>query len=98
MSTLFQIILMFVIFFIVNYGAYYITEKRGLPEWLHYKPFECRLCLTFWSLIAIYLTIWLSFSCYYLGIAGIVLAGMNALAMYIDQKQKTILIGDNNDI
>lgn len=92
MSTLFQIILMFVIFFIVNYGAYYITEKRGLPEWLQYKPFECRLCLTFWTLISIYLTIWLSFSCYYLGIAGIVLAGMNALAMYIDQKNKTIIL------
>lgn len=90
MGTLFEIITVFVIFFIVNYGAYWITEKRGLPQWLQYKPWECRLCLTFWSLIFIYSTIWLSFTCLYIGIIGNMLACMNALAMYIDQRNKTI--------
>lgn len=90
MGTLFEFIFVFVIFFTVNYGAYYITEKRGLPDWLQYRPFECRLCLTFWSLVFIYSAIWLSFSCLYIGIIGNLLASMNALAMWIDQRNKTI--------
>lgn len=90
MQILFEFIFVFVIFFTVNYGAYYITEKMGLPIWLQYKPFECRLCLTFWSLVFIYSAIWLSFSCLYLGIIGNLLASMNALAMWINQRNKTI--------
>lgn len=90
MGTLIQFISIFVIFFAVSYGAYWITEKRGLPDWLQYKPWICRLCLTFWSLVFIYSAIWLSFACLYIGIIGNLLASMNALAMWIDQKQKTI--------
>ena len=90
MGTLFEFIFVFVIFFTVNYVAYYITEKRGLPDWLQYKPWICRLCLTFWSLVFIYSAIWLSFSCLYIGIIGNLLASMNALAMWIDQRNKTI--------
>lgn len=97
MVILSKIITMFVIFFAVNYAAYWITEVKGLPQWLQYKPWICRLCLTFWSLVVIYLTILLSFQCLYLGVGGIILAVMNALAMYIDQKQKTIRIEDYDD-
>jgi hypothetical protein len=92
MVTLFEFIVLFAVFFAVNYAAYWITEVNGLPRWLQYKPWECRLCLTFWSLIAIYITIWLSFSCLYVGIGGIILASMNALAMWIDQRNKTVKI------
>ena len=94
MVTFFNFILTFIIFFSVNYGAYWITEKKGLPEWLQYKPWVCRLCLTFWSLIFIYTAIWVSFSCYTIGISGILLACMNAAAMWIDQKNKTIRVED----
>jgi hypothetical protein len=80
------------IFFTVSYAAYWITEVKGLPQWLQYKPWICRLCLTFWSLVFIYSAIWLSFSCLIIGITGNMLAVMNALAMYIDQKNKTIKI------
>lgn len=83
---------MMLIFFIVNYGAYYVTEVKGLPTWLQYKPWICRLCLTFWTLIFTYTAIWLSFACLYLGIGGILLASMNALAMYIHQRNNTIKI------
>lgn len=91
-TPIIQIIGLFVIFFVVRYLAWKITDKWGLPRWLNYKPFNCELCLTFWSLITIYTTIWLSFSCLYMGIGGIILASMNALAMYVDQKNKTIKI------
>lgn len=92
MAILFEFIIMVVIFLVINYMGYWITEVKGLPEWLDYKPFICRLCLTFWLLIGVYTVIWLSFSCLYMGIGGIILAMLNALAMWIDQKNKTIKI------
>ena len=92
MVILFEFIVVLVIFLIVNYGGYWLTEVRGLPKWLQYKPFNCRLCLTFWSLIGCYTAIWASFSCLAIGVVGITLAIMNALAMWIDQKNKTIKI------
>ena len=92
MEIFFEFIAMMLIFFIVNYGAYYVTEVKGLPTWLQYKPWICRLCLTFWTLIFTYTAIWLSFACLYLGIGGILLASMNALAMYIHQRNNTIKI------
>ena len=98
MSILIQFILIMAIFFPVNYAAYWITEVRGLPDWLQYKPWICRLCLTFWSLIFIYISLGLSLSCLYLGIGGVILASMNALAMWIDQKQKTVTLEDYDSI
>lgn len=92
MEILFDIITVFIIFFVVNYSAYYMTEVKTMPQWLQYKPWICRLCLTFWSLIFIYSTIWASFNCLIIGTVGIALAIMNALAMWIDQKSKTIKI------
>ena len=92
METLFNIITVYIIFFVVNYSAYYVTEVKTMPQWLQYKPWICRLCLTFWSLIFVYSTIWASFNCLIIGTVGITLAIMNALAMWIDQKSKTIKI------
>lgn len=83
---------MVIIFFSVNYGVYWLTDKKGLPEWLEYRPFNCRLCATFWSLIAIYTAIGLSFSCLYTMVGGILLAIMNAIAMWLHQKNNTIKI------
>lgn len=94
MIILLQALAALIIFFVVNYGAYWLTEVKGLPAWLQYKPFECRMCLTFWSLMGIYITLWLSFSCLYIAIYGILLAILNAIAMWIDQKDKTIKIED----
>lgn len=89
---LLQVILILGIFLPVRYLAYYITEVKGLPVWLDYKPFNCRLCLTFWSLIAAYLTsgIILGFEITLYG--GILLTILNAIAMYINQKNKTIKV------
>ena len=94
MIILLQALAALFIFFAVNYGAYWLTEVKGLPTWLQYKPFECRKCLTFWSLMGIYITLWLSFSCLYIAIYGVLLAILNAIAMWIDQKDKTIKIED----
>ena len=71
-----EVVLILLIFFPTRYLAWKITEVWGLPQWLQYKPWNCKLCLTFWLL------------------GGLFLAIMNAVAMMIDQKNKTINIDD----
>lgn len=87
---IFEFILILVIFLFIKWLTWKITEEWGLPDWLQYKPWVCNLCLTFWSLIGVYSAIWASFSCLIIGVVGILLAILNAIAMYIDQRNKTI--------
>lgn len=90
MIILLQFILILAIFLLIRWFAWKVTEEWGVPEWLQYRPWICDLCLTFWLLIGCYTAIGLSFSCLYTMVGGILLAIMNAIAMWIDQKQKTI--------
>lgn len=83
---------MFIIYLIVVPVVYYWTEVRRLPKWLQFPPFHCRKCLTFWTLIGISLVIGLSFNWDYFMISGIILAIMTAIAMHVDQKNKTIKV------
>jgi hypothetical protein len=87
-----QVVLILALFIPIRWFTWKITEVWGLPEWLDYKPFNCKLCLTFWSLLAAYLSIGLIFQAYITLIGGIVLAILNAIAMWIDQRNKTIKI------
>ena len=87
-----QVILILALFIPIRWFARKVTEVWGLPEWLQYKPWNCKLCLTFWSLLATYLSIGLIFSLPITLYGGIALAIMNALAMWIDQRNKTIKI------
>lgn len=94
MINILQVIIILALFIPVRYFAWALTEKWMMPEWLNYKPWNCKLCLTFWSLVAVYLTIGLSFKVYITLYGGIALAILNAIAMYIDQRNKTIKIED----
>ena len=87
-----QVILILAMFILIRWFAWKVTEVWGLPEWLQYKPWNCKLCLTFCSLLATYFSIGLIFNLYITLIGGIALAIMNALAMWIDQKNKTVKI------
>lgn len=91
-NTVLQVLLVLTLFIPVRWLTYQITEVWGLPVWLNYKPFNCNLCLTFWSLLAVYLTIGFAFSLWITMGAGLALTVLNAIAMYIDQKNKTIKI------
>ena len=84
-----QLLAMLVIFLGTKFFTYKLTEEWGLPKWLQYKPFSCNTCLTFWSLVAIY-TILLILGYQWLGISGLIMAVLNAIAMYIDQRSKTV--------
>lgn len=88
-NTIAQILAIAVIFIIVMWWAYMQTERWGLPSFLQFKPFSCRTCLTFWTLIAAYTTT-LLIGMTYTAIGGYILAILNAIAMKVDQKQKTV--------
>lgn len=94
MIKLIEFALILGIFLPVKYLTYWLTEVRGLPEWLNYKPWICNLCLTFWSLLVIYIAIGVSFSCYIIGIGGAIFAILNAIAMLVHQKNNTVSLED----
>lgn len=85
-----QLLAMLVIFLITKYLTYNITEVwRVIPKWLDYRPWNCSLCSCFWTLVAIYTTL-LILGYTWLGISGLIMAVLNAIAMYINQKRKTV--------
>lgn len=88
-----QLLAMLVIFIATKYLTYNITEVWGLPKWLQYKPFVCQRCLCFWTLVGIYTPIWIV-GYTWTGISGLIMAVLNAIAMYIDQKRKTVDINN----
>lgn len=92
MCYLLQFGAVLLIFLGVSYFTWWFTEKNNVPEFLEYKPFQCRLCLTFWLLVAIYIAFGISFKLWIVLIAGVILAILNAIAMWVNQKNKTIKI------
>lgn len=89
-----QLLAMLVIFLATRLFTYQLTNIWGLPKWLQYKPFVCEICLTFWTLVGIYTTL-LIIGYNWLGIGGLILAILNAIAMKVDQKNKTVKIDEN---
>ena len=89
---LFEFVIAFIMYFVIVYGAYFVTEVKRLPEWLQFPPFECKKCLTFWSNFIAGLVVGLSFSLYITMITVMVMAILTAISMHIDQKRKTISI------
>ena len=92
-STIIEILLVPIIFVIVTAFTYWITEYDNVPRWLHYKPFICYKCLTFWSLISIGIAMFL-LGFIITGVALIVLGALNGIAKHIDEKNNTISISD----
>lgn len=90
--VLLQILAIFLIAVAVISFAYWWADGRDefKPEWLNYKPFNCRICLTFWMLIVIYATIGLTLNLNLFLYGGIIFAIANALAMKIDKISKTV--------
>lgn len=87
-----EIILAFILYFAIVFIAYYVTEVRRLPEWLQFPPFHCRKCLTFWSNMFAFISIGFCFKLYWFMGTGILLGILTAIAMKIDQKNKTIKV------
>lgn len=86
-----QIILIVIVFLPVKWFAYWLTEIKGLPEFLNYQPYSCNKCLQFWLLMGIYISL-LVIPVYITVFGGITLTILDAIAMHINQKNKTILV------
>ena len=94
MDLIFEFILIFVVYMIIMPAAYYVTEIKRPPKWLDWRPWNCRTCLSTWSLLFAYLGIGIAFDLWGFCIGGVILAGLTGIALYIDQKDKTIKIED----
>ena len=89
-----QIILIFTIFILDRYVVDKWVNQENYPKWLNYQPFNCSVCCTFWSLLAIYLTVGLVFQWWWTMIGGMILTVLNAIAMWVNQKNRTVSITD----
>ena len=89
---LIQVALILVIFLIVRVCVFKFERIKHFPKFLDYQPWNCELCLTFWTLIAIYAFIGIINELYLLLIGGVILAILNAIAMKINEKKNKIIV------
>ena len=92
MYILLQFIIVLIIFLSISYVAWYITEKGKVPEFLDYPPWSCRVCASTWMMAAVYIALGVSFKWWVLLITGIIVTILNAIALKINEKEKTISI------
>ena len=91
-NTLLQLILVVTLFGLIKYLVYKWVNQPNYPEWLAYPPFNCLVCASFWTLLAVYAAIGIVFHFWWTMGAGILLAILNAIAMKVDEKNKTISV------
>ena len=91
-----EILLTILIFFGVKFIIYYLTDKKGLPAFLNYKPWICYKCFSFWGLIFTYVNVWIisKYDMWYILIAGIILTILDAIALTVDEKNNIISIDE----
>lgn len=88
-NIILQLIAVLVIFILIRWYSHMQTERWGLPTFLQYRPWNCDICLSFWLLLATYIAAG-AIGYKITAIAGIILAILNAIAMKVEQKRKTI--------
>lgn len=85
-----QVLLVIVIFILIKWICYKITEVWGLPTFLDYMPYSCRKCLSFWSLTACFIACGLLLHLWITMAVGCVLTVLDTIAVIVDQRKKTI--------
>ena len=93
-----QIILVLVVFFAIKLSTFKLTEVWGLPEFLRYEPYVCNKCLSFWTLMGIYLVTGLICHLWITMGVGLLLTVLDTVALIIHQRNNTITIKEyDND-
>lgn len=90
-NVIVQFIAIAITYLVVMWYTYMQVEVWGFPKFLQFKPFICRTCYTFWTLVVVY-TITLLIGMTYTAIGGYALAVLNAIAMKVDQRRRTITV------
>lgn len=93
-----QTILVLIIFIITKYLAWKVTEEDRIPMFLHYEPYICYRCASFWSLMALFAACGLLCHLWVTMAVGGVLTVLDTIAVVIDQKNKTVKIENYDDI
>lgn len=93
-----QIFLILFLFVLVMGITYTLTNVWHMPPFLDYKPFNCWTCSSFWTLIAVYGCAWLVLGYSITAIGGWILAILNAIAMHVHEKKKTITVDNLDDL
>lgn len=91
-NMLIQLLSGVLIYFLIKGLLYYIIEVKYLiPKFLEYPPYICLKCATFWTSLFVFgfIAITLSIPT---AVIGIMLAILDAIAMHIHQKNKTMLL------
>lgn len=90
-TRLILVVLFWIIYFVITFAAYYISEKMIKPfNYFDIKPFNCRICLTFWGLLIGYISFSFIYFNWFFLISGILVTLMTTIALWYTQKEKTI--------
>lgn len=87
-----QTVLVLVIFITIKYGAWKVTEEDRIPMFLHYMPYICYKCLSFWSLMALFVACGLLCHLWITMAVGGILTILDTIAYMIHEKNNTIII------
>ena len=90
-TRLILVVLFWIIYFVITFAAYYISEKMIKPfNYFDIKPFNCRICLTTWGLLISYISFSFIYFNWFFLIGGILLTLMTTIALWYTQKEKII--------
>ena len=93
-TNLLQVLLVFIVFFPTKYIIWKITEEDKVPMFLHYMPYICYKCCSFWALTSIYLTLGLILQLWIAMGVGLALTALDTVAYIIHQKNNTVKLED----
>lgn len=92
LNNIMQTVLVLVIFITIKYGAWKVTEEDRIPMFLHYMPYICYKCLSFWSLMALFVACGLLCHLWITMAVGGILTILDTIAYMIHEKNNTIKI------
>jgi len=86
-----QVLTALFIFFGIKVLTQWLFEKedRWPPRMLNYRPWSCRLCFTFWLLLACFGVWWLLTKWTLTVVLGIMLTALDAIAQKVEQRNNT---------
>lgn len=87
-----QTLLVLVIFIPTKWLAWNVTEEDKVPQFLHYMPYICYKCLSFWSLMALYAAVGLLCHLWITMAVGMTLTALDTIAYIIHEKNNTLTI------
>ena len=71
-----------------------VTEEDRVPMFLHYMPYICYKCLSFWSLMALFVASGLLCHLWITMTVGMILTALDTIAYIIHEKNNTISVKD----